>query len=429
MKVTAERIDNHKTVLEMEVPQGEVAKALDKAYTKLAGKVNIPGFRKGKVPRKILEMRLGKEVLFDEAFEILATGAYTRALEEKNIEPVSRPEIEIVNFKEDQPLVFKATVITKPEVTLGQYKEIAVTAKPVEVTEADVDKQLEGIRNKHAKMVVVENAVLENGDFAIIDFEGFVDGVPFKGGDAKGYPLEVGTGSFIPGFEEQLLGARAGEEREIAVTFPEDYFVGELAGKEAQFKVKINDIKRKEMPELDDDFAKEVSEFATLEEFKADLKKKLEQNTRQSAEREFRNTVIKTAVDNASVDIPDIMIEHKIDNMIQDFDVNLQNRGMKLQNYLEYAKTDMNGLRESYREAARYNVKADLVLEAVAKKEEIEVSSDDLEAEVAAMAQSYGAPVEEVRKIILEQGRTGALAESVRRKKAAQLILDSAVKE
>ena len=429
MKVTAEKIDAHKTVLEMEVPEAEVVKAFDRAYQKLASKVNIPGFRKGKVPRKVLEMRLGKEALMDEALEILIPSAYGKALQEQDIDPVDRPEIEVVTFEENKPLVFKATVVGKPEVTLGEYKAVTVKKPVVDITADDVAQELDTLRNRNAKMVVAEGAELQNGDFAMIDFEGFVDGQPFKGGDAKGYPLEVGSGSFIPGFEDQLVGAKAGEDREVKVTFPADYFVPELAGKEALFKVKVNDIKRKELPELDDEFVKEVSEFNSLEELKSDIENKLKETATAKAERDFRSGAVKVAVDNAAVDIPDVMIEHEIDNMLRELDVNLQNRGLSLSKYLEMAKTDVSALRGNYRESAQNSVKADLVLEAVAKAESIEVKPEDLEAEVAAMAAGYQAPVEEVRKIILEEGRVGALASQVLRKKAAKLIIDSAVAE
>lgn len=429
MKVTAEKIDNHKVRLEIEVPQAEVAKAVNRACQKLASKVNIPGFRKGKAPRKILEMHVGKEAILDEAFEFVASPAYSQALDEQKIEPVTRPEIEVVTLQEDQPLVFKATVVVKPEVTLGEYKGLKVEQPSAEVTEEQINSQLESMQSRNAKMVVVEDAELANGDFALIDFAGFVDGQPFKGGDAQGYPLELGSGSFIPGFEDQLLGAKAGEDREVKVTFPEDYFVPELAGKEAVFKVKINDVKRKELPALDDEFAKEASDFNSLEELKADIKNKLEKAAKEKAERDYRTAVIKAAVDNATADVPDVMIEQRIDNMLEDFDVSLQNRGLSLEKYLEYAKTDLKDLRANYREAAASSVKTDLVLETVAKAEAIETKPADLEAEVALMAESYQRPMEEVRKVIVEQGHIGALAASVVRKKAAQFIIDGVAKE
>ncbi len=428
MKTTAERIEKNKVVLEMEIPQNEVAKALDKAYHKLAQKVNIPGFRKGKAPRKILEMRLGKEVLLDEAFDIIAPNAYTKALDEQNIEPVGRPEIEVVTLKEDQPLIFKATVVTKPEVTLGQYKGLKIEKKVDEVNEEKINAELENLRNRNAKMVVAEGAAIESGDFAIIDFEGSIDGVPFEGGSGKSYPLQIGSGSFIPGFEEQLIGAKAGEERDVQVTFPEDYHAANLAGKTAVFKVTINDVKRRELPEIDDDFAKDVSEFATVEELKSDIKNKLEKAAEEKAEREFRNEAIKQSVENAQMEIPEIMVEDRIDNMINDLDINLQNRGMNLEQYLKYTNTDMDTLRKNYREAALINVKTDLVLEAIVKAENLEASPEDIKAEIAAMAEAYGAKVEDVEKIVRQQGHFNALVASVLRKKAAQLIIDSVEK-
>lgn len=430
MKVSEEKIDAHKTVLEIEVPQAEVAKAFDRAYQKLAAKVNIPGFRKGKAPRKVLEMRLGKETLMDEALDILVSGSYPKALKERNIEPVSRPEIDVAEFEQDKPLVYKATVVPKPEVVLGEYKGLKVEKNMAEVTAKDIDKQLDNLRNRHARMVVAGNAAkLKKGDFAMIDFEGFIDGQPFKGGDAKGYPLEVGSGSFIPGFEDQLIGARAGEEREITVTFPQDYFAAEMAGKEAVFKVKVHDIKRKELPALDDDFVKEVGEFDTLEELKADIENKLKQTAADQAERDFRTSAIKTAVENAQIDIPEIMVEEELDSILREMDVNLQNRGLSLEKYAQMSKTDIGELREKYRDQARYSVKTDLVLDAVAKAENLEVKPEDFEAEVAAMAAGYQAPVEEVRKIIMEQGRVGALASRIVRKKAAQFIVDGVAAE
>jgi len=429
MKVTAEKIDAHKTVLSIEVPQAEVAKAVDRAYHKLANKVNIPGFRKGKAPRKVLEMRLGKAALMDEAVALLPSPAYVKALNEQNIEPVTRPEIEVVTFEEDKPLVFKATVVAKPEIELGEYKGLKVAKPAVTVGEEEVNKQLENLRNRHAKMVVAEGAALAKGDFAIIDFEGFIDGAPFKGGEGKSYPLEIGSGSFLPGFEDQLLGAKAGEEREVKVEFPADYFATELAGKKAEFKVKVNDVKRKELPAIDDEFVKEISDFDGVEELKADIENKLKQAAEDRADREFRTNAIKAALDNCTVDIPPVMVENEIDNMLREMDISLQNRGLSLAKYLEATKTDVAALRANYREAAVESVKTELMLEAIAKAEKIEATPEDLDKEIEAMAAGYRAPVEEVRKIILAEGRLDSLARSVVRKKAAQLVIDNVVAE
>lgn len=428
MKVTMERIDNHKAVLEIEVPQADVEKAVAKAYHKLASEVKVPGFRKGKVPRKVLESRIGKEAILNEAFDFIAPKAYAEALAEQDIEPVSRPAIEVVTLNESDPLVFKATVVAKPEVTLGEYKNLEVDEVEAVVAEDDIEKRLNEMQTRQAKMVVVEDGALEKGDFAIIDFKGFVDGEAFEGGEGKGYPLEIGSGSFIPGFEDQLIGKKAGEEVTVEVTFPEEYFSKELAGKAAEFKVKVNDVKRKELPALDDEFAKDVSEFETLEELKADIKNKLEETAQEKATREFKNNVMKLAVDNASMDIPDVMVEDRINLMIQDLAVNLENRGMKLAQYMEFMKLDMNGLRENYREMALTNIKVDLLLEAVAKAEGFVAEAEDVDAEIEAMAATYGAKPEEIRKIIHEQDNMDALEKTVLRKKAMDVIFNTAVK-
>ena len=429
MKATVERIDNHKLTLEMEIPQQEVAKALDKAYVKLANQVNIPGFRKGKAPRKILEMRVGKEAIIDETFEILASPAYFKALDENSIEPVTRPEIEVVTLSEDKPLVFKATVIVKPEVKLGAYKGLKIARHVAEVSEEAVNERLNSLAERHAKMVVVEDAIIQNGDFTIIDFEGFVDGQPFQGGDAKGYPLMIGSGSFIPGFEEQLIGLNVGDEKEISVKFPDEYFSVELAGKDAMFKVKINDVKRKELPVIDDEFAKEVSEFNSLEELKADLKNKLEEAAITKANTEFKNAAVKTAVDNAEVDIPEVMIEQRVENMLEDLRINLENRGSTIEQFLEYAKTDMAGLREKQQSTAVNQVKTDLLLESIAKAEAIIAEGEEIDAEVAEMAKTYQTSPEEVKKIVISSGRQQALIDSVIRKKAVNIIVENAITE
>ena len=428
MKVTAEKLDNHKMTLEIEVPQAEVAKAIEQACRQLANQVSIPGFRKGKVPRKILEQRIGKEAILNEAFELMAGKAYGQALDEQELDPVTRPEVEVVTLAEDQPLVFKATVTVKPEVTLGEYKNLKVEAPSAEVSDEDVEKQLQSMRERQAKMVVAEGAELANGDFAIIDFKGFVAGEAFEGGEGKAYPLEIGSGSFIPGFEEQLVGAKAGEERKVNVTFPEEYHAEALAGKEAVFEVTVQDIKRKELPALDDEFAKDASVFATLDELRADVRNKLEQTAATRAETEFRTNAIKLAVSNATVDLPEVMVEQRIDNMINDLDINLQSRGMRLEQYLAFSKMDMTALKEQYREPAVEAVKGDMVLEAIVKAENLEAAPEDLEAEMVTMAAAYGSKVKDVAKIIQKQGYTGAFLQSILRKKATQLILDTVEK-
>lgn len=425
MKVTAERIDNHQVVLELEVPQVEVSKAIEKAYAKLANKINIPGFRKGKAPRKVIENRVGKQAILDEAFDIVAPKAYSEALTEQNLEPVGNPKIDVVVLEEDKDLVFKATITAKPEITLGDYKGLKIEKTAVEVTEEQVEAQVNKMLENAAKMVIVEDAEIQDGDFAVIDFEGFVDGVAFEGGEGKGYPLQIGSGSFIPGFEEQLIGAKAGEEREVNVTFPEEYHAPNLAGKASVFKVKVNDVKRKELPALNDEFVKETSAFNTVDELKVDIKNKLEATAKQKAENDLRSAAIKLASDNATVDIPEVMVENRIGHMIEELSISLQNQGLKLEQYLEYAKLDMAKLRENYRETAAINVKTDLMLEAVAKAEEIKVEAVDIQGEIELMARSYGATAQQVQKIIQEQGRIGDLVATIQRKKAAKVIVDS----
>ncbi len=386
MKVRVEKLDKHKMVLEMEIPEDEVAKAVNKAYHKLANQVNIPGFRKGKAPRGIVERRVGKEALLNEAFDIIAPTAYNQALTEQSIEPVSRPQIEVVTLQEDKPLVFKATVTARPQVTLGSYKGVKVTRGSGEVTDADIDAELQKLRERHARVVVAEGEELKTGDFAILDFEGFIDGQPFAGGNCQTYPLEIGSGTFIPGFEEQLIGAKAGEEREVKATFPADYHAEQLAGKDAVFKVKIQDIKHKELPELDDEFAKEASKFDTLEELKTDLRNKLEKTAKDKAEQKFRNEAIKAVVDSSEVDIPDIMVEGTIDNFIKDFEYRLDKRNMKLIDYMNMAKLDRESLREQFREAAVSEVKTGLVLDEIIKTENIMLAPEKLNKEIDDMA-------------------------------------------
>ena len=428
MKATMEKIDNNKVVFEIEVPQAEVAKAVDKAYRKLAGKVNIPGFRKGKTPRNILERHIGKEAILDEAFEILASPAYGIALEENNIEAVSRPEIDVVTLAEDKDLVFKVTVVAKPEITLGQYKGLTVTETAVEVTEEEINSQIETMRQSHGKMVVAEGVAIEDGDFAIIDFEGFVDGIAFPGGEGKAHPLQIGSNTFIPGFEVQLIGVKAGETVDVTVTFPTEYHAADLAGKEAVFKVTVNDVKRQELPEIDNEFVKDVSEFDTIEELKADIKNKLQVTATEKAAHEFRNQAIKQAVENAVVEIPEVMIEDRISKMIDDLSANLEKSGMKLADYMKYMNSDMNALRQNYHASALIGVKTDMLMEAIVRAEGLEVSLEEIDAEIGVIAKGYGAELSDVKAIINEQGRMSFVVDSILRKKAAQLVIDSVEK-
>jgi len=426
MKVTAEKIDNHQVVLEIEVPEVDMKKAINKAFTKLVNKVNIPGFRKGKAPRKIVEQRLGKEAILDEAFDLIAPNALQNAFNEQKIEPVSRPQIDVVTLEEGKDLVFKATVTAKPEVTLGEYKGLKVEKTTVEVKEEEVDAQIKRLQDNHANMVdVEEGAAVADGDFTTIDFKGFVDDVAFDGGEGKDYPLQIGSHSFIPGFEEQLIGAKIGEERDVKVSFPEEYHAENLAGKPAVFKCTVHSIKRKEMPALDDEFAKKASSFDTVEALKADIKEKLVKTAETKAENDRKSAAIKQATENITVDVPAVMVENRIGHMIEELSISLENRGMKLEQYLQYANTDIAAMKENYRETATENVKTDLMLEEIAKAEELKVEPADLQTEVEGMAQAYGTTAAQVQKIIMEQGRIGDLAATIMRKKAAQVVIDN----
>lgn len=425
MKVTTEKIDNHKVVLEITVPQEEVKKGLDLAFAKLSKKINIPGFRKGKVPRNVLISKIGKQALLEEAFDIVAPNALNKALVEQNLDPVVRPEVDIITLEEEKELVFKATIVPKPEIELGEYKNLKVEKNVEAVTEEQIQNQINNLLNNNAKMVVAENAEIKDGDFAVIDFKGFVDGEAFEGGEGKGYPLQIGSGSFIPGFEEQLVGAKAGDEREVNVVFPVEYHAPNLAGKKAMFKVTINDVKRKEMPTLDDEFVKDVSAFNTVEELKADIKANLEKVAAEKAENAVKSAALKQASDNCKVELPEVMIENRINHMIEELKSGLEGRGMKFEQYLEYVKMDLDAIRNNYREIAAENVKADLMLEAIAKAEDVKVEATDLSDEVENMAKAYGATPEQVQSIIQQQGRINDLINTVVRKKAVQIILDN----
>ena len=426
MKVTAENGENQQVTLTIEVEAAEVTKAVNKAAKRLANRVNIPGFRKGKAPRIIVERHVGTDALMQEAFDLIAPQAFDNALKEQKIEPVTRPNIDIVTLEDGKDLVFKATVTPRPEVKLGDYKGLKVEKQVAEVKDEDVEKQIKNFQDRQGKMVdAPEGAAVENGDFTTLNFEGFVDGTPFEGGKGEDYPLQIGSGSFIPGFEDQLVGAKIGEEKEVNVTFPEEYHSKDLAGKAAMFKCKIKSIKRKELPEINDELAKKVSKFDTLDELKADIRKNLEENAERKAENDQKSAAIEQATNNIQVDIPAVMIDNRVTAMIQEMAMRLEQQGMKLEQYLQYAGTDIAKIREDYRETAEKNVKTDLMLEEVAKAEDIKVEAKDLDAEVAAMAAAYGATPQQVQKIIKEQGRIGDLAASVLRKKTAQFIIDN----
>ncbi|WP_337374067.1 trigger factor [Mitsuokella jalaludinii] len=429
MKVTVENGENQQVTLTIEVEAAEVNKAVDQACKRLANRVSIPGFRKGKAPRMIVERHVGKDAVLQEAFDIVAPKALSKAFDEQKIDPVTRPSVDIETLEEGKDLVFKATVTPRPEVKLGDYKGLNVPKNEVSITDEDVEKQLKTFQDRQGKLVdAPEGAEVKDGDFTTLDFKGFVDGEAFDGGEGKDYPLQIGSNSFIPGFEDQLVGAKIGEERDVNVKFPEEYHAKELAGKDATFKCTIRSIKTKELPAIDDELAKKVSKFETLDELKADIRKNLEENAERTAENDQKSAAIEMATNNITVDIPAVMIDNRVTAMIQEMAMRLEQQGMKLEQYLQYAGTDIAKLREQYRETAEKNVKTDLMLEEVAKAEDIKVEAKDLDEEVATMAAAYGATPQQVQKIIKEQGRIGDLAASVLRKKTAQFIIDNIAK-
>lgn len=429
MKVTVENGENQQVTLTIEVEAAEVNKAVDQACKRLANRVSIPGFRKGKAPRMIVERHVGKDAVLQEAFDIVAPKALSKAFDEQKIDPVTRPSVDIETLEEGKDLVFKATVTPRPEVKLGDYKGLNVPKNEVNIMDEDVEKQLKTFQDRQGKLVdAPEGAEVKDGDFTTLDFKGFVDGEAFDGGEGKDYPLQIGSNSFIPGFEDQLVGAKIGEERDVNVKFPEEYHAKELAGKDATFKCTIRSIKTKELPAIDDELAKKVSKFETLDELKADIRKNLEENAERTAENDQKSAAIEMATNNITVDIPAVMIDNRVTAMIQEMAMRLEQQGMKLEQYLQYAGTDIAKLREQYRETAEKNVKTDLMLEEVAKAEDIKVEAKDLDEEVAAMAAAYGATPQQVQKIIKEQGRIGDLAASVLRKKTAQFIIDNIAK-
>ena len=427
MKVTAANGENQQVTLTIEVEAAEVAKAEERACKRLANRVNIPGFRKGKAPKRIVENHLGKEYVLQEAFDsFLGPQSLDEAFKEQDIVPVTRPEVEIVTLEEGKDLVFKATVTPRPAVTLGEYKGLHIEKVVDEVKDEDVEKQLKNMQERQGTMVdAPEGSDVQDGDFITLDFDGSVDGVAFEGGKGQDYPLQIGSGSFIPGFENQLIGAKVEEERDVNVTFPEEYHAKDLAGKAAVFKCKVHSIKRKELPALDDELAKKVSKFETLEELRADIRKNLEENAERKAENDQRTAAIEKASENITVDIPAVMIDNRVTAMIQEMSMRLEQQGMKMEQYLQFANTDIAKIREDYRETAEKNVRTDLMLEEVAKAEDIKVEGKDLDQEVAMMAMQYGATPKQIQKIIKEQGRLGDLAATVLRKKTAQFIIDS----
>ena len=376
--------------LEITIEAEKFDNAMKKVYFQNAKYFNIPGFRKGKAPMNIVEKYYGAQIFYEDAFNEVATEAYDEALEANKIDAVSRPVVDIKQMEKGKDVIFTAVVQTKPEVELGKYKGIEIPKVEYKVEEKDIEHELGHMQEHNSRLITVDDRALENGDIATIDFEGFVDGVAFDGGKAEGHELEIGSGSFIPGFEDQLVGMKIDEEREIKVTFPKEYFSKDLAGKEAMFKVKLHEIKRKELPELDDEFAKDVSEFDTLEELKKSIKDRLEKDNEQKQKYETEDAVIKAVCENVKVDIPSGMIETETEDMLRNIETKLSYQGLKLEQYLQMMGKTAEEVKKEYEPQAIEAIKSRLMLEAVIKAEKIEATEDEIVEKMKEMAKNYG---------------------------------------
>lgn len=424
MTATWEKKEGNQGVLSVTVPAKKVDQAIDQAFKKVVKQVNIPGFRKGKVPRQIFEQRFGVEALYQDAVDILLPEAYGEAIEETGIKPVDQPEIEVNQIEKGKDLKFDATVTVQPEVKLGEYKGLEIEKQNADLTDEELQEAIDHSLGHLAEMVIKEDGSVEEGDTVNIDFDGYVDGEQFEGGQAEGYDLEIGSGMFIPGFEEQLVGLKTGDEKDVKVTFPEEYHAEELAGKEATFKVKINEIKYKNVPELDDEIANELdSDADNVEQYKENLRKRLSEEKKVNAENAEKEEAINKAVNNAEVDIPEAMINNELDRMMQEFAQRIQQSGLNLETYFQISGQDESQLREQMKDDAEERVKTNLTLNAIANAEEVEATEEDIDKELEAMSTQFNISVEDIKKTL---GSTDIVKDDVRVKKVIDLLLDDA---
>ena len=425
MKVLkVEQREDKRMYLEIEIDSAQFEEPKERSYKKNVKQINIPGFRKGKAPRKIIEKYYTEAIFYDDAINFAVPGAYDKAVEESGIEPVEMPEIDIVKLEKGENFVFSALVTVRPEVTLGEYKGITAEKDVNTVTDEEVDAEIKKMQENAASISTVTEGTVEMGDKVDLNFEGFVNDVAFEGGKGENYSLVIGSNSFIPGFEEQIAGKTIGEDFDVNVTFPEDYHSEDLKGKAAIFKCKVNSVEKKNLPELDDEFAKDVSEFDTLEELRADAKAKLEKSKEAEAQRKFEDAVIDIAVENATVEVPACMINNQIENQIQDISYRLQSQGMPLEQYLQFTGMTMDALREQLKDSAEKAVKSQLVLAEIAKAENVEVSDEDVDAEFAKMAEMYGMEVEKVKELM--GANLEALKADLKTQKTVAVIVDAA---
>ncbi|KOO46936.1 trigger factor [Priestia koreensis] len=424
MSAKWEKQEGNQGVLTVEVEAAQFDAALDKAFNKVVKQINVPGFRKGKMPRSLFEKRFGVESLYQDALDFVLPDAYGAAIDETGIEPVDRPEIDVEQIEQGKTLVFTAKVTVKPEVKLGEYKNLEVEKLDAAVTDEDVENELKTLQERHAELVVKENGKVEDGDTAVIDFEGFVDGEAFEGGKGENYSLEVGSGTFIPGFEEQLVGTEAGVDTEVEVTFPEEYHAEELAGKKATFKVKVHEIKSKELPALDDEFAKDVDEeVETLDALKAKTKERLETEKTNEADTALRDALVEKAAENAEVEIPEVMFESEVNRMLQEFEQRLQMQGLNLELYFQFSGQDEAALREQMKPDAEQRVKMNLTLDAIAQAENLVVDDSELSKELENMAGMYNVSVEQLKSML--GGNLDSLKEDLKIRKAIEFLVEN----
>lgn len=426
MSVQVEKLEKNMVKLTVEVPAENVEKAIQSAYLKTRKSINIPGFRKGKAPRQLIEKMYGKEVFYNDAIDELLPKAYGDAADECGEELVSRPKIDIVQMESGKPFIFHAEVAVKPGVELGTYKGVSVEKTPIEVTDEAIEAELLKEREANARNITVDDRAVQKGDMISLDFDGSVDGVPFEGGKSENYDLTVGSGSFIPGFEDQLIGAEIGKDLDVNVTFPEEYHAKELAGKAAVFKCRVNSIRVKELPEIDDEFAQEVSEFETLDEYKADIRERLLKEKEEDARKIKEDAVIQKIIEDAKMEIPDAMVEFQTEQLMDDFAQRMQAQGLSLQQYFQFSGMTEEQYRAQMKPRALQNIQSRLVLEAVAKAENLEVTQEDVDAEIQRMANLYKMEVERVRELFGEY-QLEEMKKDLAIQKAIDLVRDAAV--
>ena len=428
MSTTVEKISSNKVKLSFDIDAAKFDEAMGKAYIKVRGQVAIPGFRKGHAPRKMIENMYGEGIFYDEAFELIFDEVYGPAIDENKLEVVDRPQVDIQQIGTGKNLQFTCEVFVKPDVTLGEYKGVEVKKEHTLVTEDDVNAEIEKERNKQAAEVSVDDRAVAEGDTVNLDYSGSVDGVKFAGGTAEGQTLKIGSHTFIPGFEEQMVGMNIGEEKDLNVTFPTEYHAPDLAGKEAVFHVKVNSITETQLPALDDDFAKDISEFDTLDAYKADVRAKLEAQAAERDNNAFTNAVIEKVMANATVEIPDAMVERQIDSMVRNFEARLAQQGLKLADFMKYTGQDEKSFRNQYRDQAEKSVRANLVLEAVENVEKFEAAEEEIDAEIEKFAKQIGQNVEDLKKNLTEGDREYFKADVIR-DKAVKFLCDNAKAE